>query len=1222
MFKKNRVIAFLGSFAAITVFFASSVWAIVDISEIPLDAQTKAAPANIMFILDDSGSMDWEIMTTEPSGLFGNYEYIFDDPNYDNAFGSGEYYGTILADSVRNQWKSQWFEYNKMYYDPAVTYKPWPTLPKANLNNPRSHPYENATHTFDLSGSYYDGTLSGGGTLHIPRSHYYVRPDGSPTPYLVTMDSSSSSVKYYSTTVSGSGSTEYVTTYTPYTPVANPPDGVLSPHDGYTKNRQNFANWYSFYRRRQFTATAAVSNVISQMAGVQIGISTIQDRINQSVMSVKVNGVTDETNDLLNILYDDYTSYGGTPLGYGLQDVGQYYHQYDNHSGGIGTCPFWTAAKGGACQQAFAILMTDGYYNGGTPTVGNVDGDYGGLFADIYSNTLADIAMQYWKTDLSTELDNLIIPSVVDPATYQHMVTYGISFGVTGTLDPETHNPATTPWPDPEENSNSTIPEKIDDLYHASFNGHGTFLSASNPTDLVNSMLSIMHNIKQRIGSASSVSVNGDELYKRIDDNTYMFQSSYNTTGWVGDIKAFKIFFGDLNEKDGSISDPVWLASTVWNAYDWEAYYDERPIVTYDGSDGVRFRFGSLSLTQQQLLDSDFDINDVDSSLDPTEDPAFATARLILDYIRGDNSNEIHSVGEITTGDFRVRSTQLGDIIHSSPVYHDGVLYVGANDGMMHAIKAEGADAGKELFSYVPSQVIKNLHFLTNPTYSHHYYVDLTVSIKDEVLGDDSTLLVGGLGQGGIGYYALDVSNISELSTAAAAAAASAVPSEYDVSLDEDSITSTVLWEFPNTSTSDDDLADIGYSFSKSLIVETNDSDHPWVVIFGNGYNSASGRSALFVLDPGTGNVLNKILLGSDSDNGLSTPAVTDVDGDGKVDYAYAGDLAGNMWKIDLTDDDVDQWKVAFYHGTAPLVPDPLFKARGLVDDTTYTTQPITSKPDVMLHPQEHGYMVVFGTGKFLSSSDFSDETPQTVYGIWDYGDDVDNTENLGVFDPKTGQVSALTDDSTLLKQELLIPDFTYDLTPDDTTDDDATVRVLTDKSIHWVVETNSEGEEIDINGTGTLPDLSTSDDNNAGWYFDLPNSGERVVNRMMIRDGKAIFISFTPENAPCTPGGNSILHEVDAADGSRMATSVFDTNGDGVVNSADLITVTAKDESGNNINIKVAVTGIQREGQLQTPAILKLGNEEIKYMSSTSGGVETAVEAAAKTGVTSWRQF
>ena len=1179
MLQSSKSIVFLGSLTFLMVIFITSAWAVVDISEIPLDAQTKAAPATIMFVLDDSGSMDWEVMTEESNGLLNyssiSYEYVFDSPG-DHVYNNSN--GNILPDSARKYWKSQWFNHNKMYYNPAVTYEPWPTRPDANPNTPNSHPIDG--HPFDLSTSYLAVTSKTGGTFNIPRAHYYVLSKTSSAPYLVTIDGS---IKYYSTAVSGSGTTESVTTYTA---VATPPSDVLSSRD-YAPERQNFANWYSFYRRRELTATAAVSNVISQMAGVQIGISTLHQRIEQPALRVKVGGV-DNTNSLIATLYNDYTSGSGTPLADALYDIGEY---YKGNTTRIGTCPYWSAATGGECQQAFAILMTDGYYNSGTPAVGNVDGNNGVPFADTHHNTLADVAMKYWENDLSTSLDNLIIPSKADPAVYQHMVTYGVSFGVTGTLNPASYDlsastPPYIPWPDPEENEDTAIPEKIDDLYHASVNGHGTFLNAADPMELVNSLLAIMLNIKQRIGSASSVSVNGDQFYKLIDDKTYMFQASYNTNGWLGDIKTFKVATSGAID----LSTPVWSAAEKWadissnGSYTWSSYWDSRPIATYNGSKGVPFRLGSLTVAQKKLLDP----------ITPATTPI---AQDILDYIRGKDTKE-----QLQGGSLRNRSSRLGDIVHSSPIYHNGVIYVGANDGMMHAIIAEGTAAGKELFSYVPSQIIKKLPQFADPDYKHNYYVDKTVTVRNNVLTADSTLLVGGLGQGGKGYYALDISKLTTYDTTTKLWS----PSSIDEATVADDV---VLWEFPKaTTTAYHD--DIGYSFSDPLIIRTNSTAYPWVVVFGNGYNSKNGDSVLFVLNPLNGNVLSRIKLGSGADNGLSTPAVTDVDGDGRIDYIYAGDLVGNMWKIDLTGHFVSSWAVAFNDGSSA----PLFRASG----PTGTVQPITSKPDVMYHPQHDGYLVAFGTGKFLGKSDFSDTSKQTVYGIWDYGDDADDKENLGTFTrPLNKQVSTLSSHSTLLEQELLTPDFIYD--PGGA--NEQTVRVLTDNPIKWETETDSV--------SGQLDNPSTTEDNNVGWYFDLPNSGERIVSQMIIRDGKTIFISFTPENAPCTPGGNSILHEINAANGGRLNKPVFDMNGDGIINASDMISV--KDKNGTVITdsagnaLMVAVSGIQREGQLQPPAIMKIPgtNLEQKVMTtSASTKLEIIIEPSVRRGPISWREF
>ncbi len=252
---------------------------------------------------------------------------------------------------------------------------------------------------------------------------------------------------------------------------------------------------------------------------------------------------------------------------------------------------------------------------------------------------------------------------------------------------------------------------------------------------------------------------------------------------------------------------------------------------------------------------------------------------------------------------------------------------------------------------------------LADPGYSHKYYVDLTPFAKT-VNGVD--LLVGGLGKGGKGYYCLDVTDPFTIATEAALAA-------------------RVKWEFPKATTDSDDVADIGYSFSRPVIVNTKAG---WVIIFGNGYNSPNESALLFALAI-DGSVLAKIDTDSGPSNGLSTPAVVDVNNDLLADYVYAGDLLGNLWKFDIRSASPGDWKVAHTSGGAPA---PLFAARGPGD----SIQPITTKPDVMFHCARHGYIVVFGTGKYLGSSDFDDFSTQALYGIWDYGDDTDSSEFLG----------------------------------------------------------------------------------------------------------------------------------------------------------------------------------------------------------------------------------
>ncbi len=354
-------------------------------------------------------------------------------------------------------------------------------------------------------------------------------------------------------------------------------------------------------------------------------------------------------------------------------------------------------------------------------------------------------------------------------------------------------------------------------------------------------------------------------------------------------------------------------------------------------------------------------------------------------WLRGSTANESATCGTCTPS-FRSRPvSKLGDIIHSAPsyiaapasAYPDSIesapystfavanagrtpmIYVGANDGMMHAFVAS---TGREAMAYVPTPVYKNLSSLTAQSHStsagepvaHHYQVDGSPTISDAFYGGSwHTLLAGALGAGGQGVYVLDVTDPSTFTQANAS--------------------SIVRWEF-----TDSDDADLGYSFSQPLLVKTNNGR--WSIIVGNGYNnseddghaSSSGHAVLFVLDAQNGTVTAKIDTGigsASTPNGLSGPIAVDTTGDGVADVVYAGDLNGNLWKFDLSSSSAGAWNVAF-SGT------PLFTTPG---------QPITVRPDVTKFIQG-GYLVAFGTGRYIDTSDGSTTGTQTFYGIRDNG--------------------------------------------------------------------------------------------------------------------------------------------------------------------------------------------------------------------------------------------
>ena len=438
----------------------------------------------------------------------------------------------------------------------------------------------------------------------------------------------------------------------------------------------------------------------------------------------------------------------------------------------------------------------------------------------------------------------------------------------------------------------------------------------------------------QPIGSASTYVLSKPGL---ADGQAKLFRPYFDDSNWWGDLQSYNV------DDTGAIATVAnWSARALLDARS----YTSRKIFTrrLDGT-AVMFDYASLSAEQRSALRN----------------------QNLLDFIHGDTSNE--------GGAFRNRVTVLGDIINSSAVYieydeatlSENRLAVGANDGMLHVFNAA---TGVEEMAYIPSEVIGNLALLADWAYfdSHRYYVDGQITVRQIILDDGSTrrVLVGGLGAGGQAFYALNMTDNDNLT---------------DMDL-----TDRLLWEISDDSPG---MADLGFSYSRPLItrVKAPDDDSRWAVIFSNGYGNTlpdsavgSGSAVLFVVDLYTGELIRKIDTYSgdaDDPNGASSPSAIDLNVDGIVDYVYAGDLDGHVWRFDLTSDNPAQWGVSF--GGSPF-----FTAINSQD----LVQAITIPPRVLRHP-DGGLLVLVGTGRTLSAVD-ADPTVDQVYSIYGLRDRLD----------------------------------------------------------------------------------------------------------------------------------------------------------------------------------------------------------------------------------------
>jgi type IV pilus assembly protein PilY1 len=505
--------------------------------------------------------------------------------------------------------------------------------------------------------------------------------------------------------------------------------------------------------------------------------------------------------------------------------------------------------------------------------------------------------------------------------------------------------------------------------------GTGQFFPATDPTTLSNDMQVILAAIQAGTQSTATAAVNSTSIHAGSVVYQGQFSTGDSAQDWSGNLFAFPVdpATGAVNT---SPSVALWNAQTLLDAQN----PSNRIIATWDptvGAQGAAMPFEWTSGTQthgiasstllgQQLSTNQLDLSGADA----------------LSFLRG-----VQSLSQSSGGPYRPRAHVLGDIVDSAPLYLGGasgnftstsyasfansvatrpaVVYVGANDGMLHAFSAL---TGAELFAYIPRGVYSNLESLTERNYAsvHKFYVDGSPVAGDVFYGNAwHTVLAGGESAGGNSIYAIDVTAPQTLTTEAL-------------------LSSAVLWDFTETAAGNN----MGNTYSRPAIVNANVGA---LVLFGNGYNSPAQKPYFYALNAQTGAVVQKIDLCSkvaaaycnlNLANGLSSVTAVSLNGDlsSNATLVYAGDLQGNMWRIDISNANPSLWTVTV-----------LFQARTPTGGTSSTPavplQPITVAPAVTLnpnYPRYVGQMVFFGTGQMFGIPDLASTTVQSVYGIYD----------------------------------------------------------------------------------------------------------------------------------------------------------------------------------------------------------------------------------------------
>ncbi len=916
--------------------------------------------------------------------------------------------------------------------------------------------------------------------------------------------------------------------------------------------RQNFANWYSFYRTRNLATQGSAALAFSQLSPrIRLAwqaLNTCYDQVNDQLVTSSCSGAegrfvsnaikefgdstSQQRKNFYNWLFRLPTS-GDTPLRQALSRAGAYYSDTTSANSPYANSPGVSGSGQYSCRRNYHAMMTDGIWTAdkvSSKTGNNHDNNgawlpdgaryqntepYAQIYADATSHTLADMAFYYWENDLAPSLDNTLNPLMTDedsdgngvldsaetiywnpknnPASWQHMVNFAVGLGLSDFLGAAGlvwngdmyggsypllklgSNAGGLDWPPATEKMGETgSPDyglSVPDLWHTAINSRGRFFSTDTPETLQYAFEKLLSLIEAATPTAAALATNSTKT----SGSTRIFQARFDTRYWNGQLYALEV-----NSVNGGVSGPVWNAATMMPAP------NARSIYIRNDSGGASLAWGNLTDTQKTALkQSDND----------------TVGRQRLDWLRGDHSMEQRYTGGVLRnrisfernydGTARQERSEwvLGDIIASDPLYLDAenqhydqlaagsdgkstyaafvnrkklrapMIYVGANDGMLHAFRASD---GVEQFAVIPNAVFPRLHQLTNPDYNHRYFVDGSPSAGDAYLNNSlsdssgwNSVVVSGLRNGGKSVFAVDATKPSV-----------DTPSRF-------------MWEF----NADENDEDMGYSYSQPQVVRLNDGN--WAAVFGNGYNSSKGGVHLYVVNLSNGTLIKKITaLATDSDNGLSTPTLVDSDGDRIVDTAYAGDLKGNLWKFDLKSGNTSSW-----------IASKLFTAL----DGSGNTQPITVQPTAI--KGDGGLWVFLGTGRLLAREDIGATAMsrlQSFYGLWDNG-------------------LSISGRNALVEQKI-------------------------------TNTTSKNGMSLRVTSKNAVDVTNPSQ---RGWYMDLTDSGERViaeattvVDNVNSSDNRIIFTTAIPSADPCNAQGSSWLMELSFT-GGRPGQPVFDLNQD-----------------------------------------------------------------------------
>lgn len=658
----------------------------------------------------------------------------------------------------------------------------------------------------------------------------------------------------------------------------------------------NYLNWIYYHATDEQRATLpqvtlimvaqdVVADIVDRSDRVRFGVTIFNGANGGTVIAPCGTDKATVIDQIRNI-----TANAWTPLGESMETILNYYKRTDAN-----------APIEAHCQRNFIVVVTDGLPTkdlGISAYLFDADGDgldpgdcmsigmpYNPSGWDC-SHHFDDVAYWMFNNDLRPDLEGT-----------QNIITYTIGFNIDAPL-----------------------------LELSAVKGGGLYLSAMNAAELWTSLELVIIDIINRISSGAAVAVVSTER----GDEERLYRGKFMPGTWHGFLEAFALPY---EEGDS----PLWESGYLL----MQRAASSRTIHTGLGNSMMPFTSGNAVTLAPHM-----GIGDV------------ARASQVIQWTRGDN-----------VADLRHRNNwKLGDIIHSTPVvvgapsnFSDDasyqsymaahanrtkMVYVGANDGMLHAFYA---DNGQEAWAFVPEFALPKLAAIADTAYCHTYTVDLTASVRDcKIAGTWRTVLVGGGRQGGAGYFALDITTPNS---------------------------PQLMWqiELPH-----------GKPFASE--VEFAVINNQPVVLIGSGLDTDHGRASVHVYSVQDGTHLGGILLSSDASerNKATEATVVDLNLDGNHDVAYIADMLGHVWKLD-------------FGGS----PNPANWDRYCLwqDDDEITA------PPTVAHGEGNTIHVYFGTGAYLVEEDINTREEHIFGCIFDRQDGSEYADLVN----QTGSINDLT---------------------------------------------------------------------------------------------------------------------------------------------------------------------------------------------------------------------